>query len=107
MAEGVGRRGSQGRRVTNRGPDSVTGLGTFGEVQGCHREWQGCHKISPVMVGASGCELMTNFKVATKVAKTASGGVVGHPGGSGAHASDSKDESDYWTSLHFFDCARA
>jgi len=34
-------------------PVSVTALWAFGEVQGCHLEWQGCHKMRPVTAGAS------------------------------------------------------
>ena len=57
-------------------PFVVTALWRFGEVQGCHREWQGCHDVFPVTADASPCQKRTNFKVATKVAKIWRGGVV-------------------------------
>jgi hypothetical protein len=49
-------------------------FGEFAEGQGCHSRWQGCHQMSLVTVGISPCRSITNFKVATKVAKTAGGG---------------------------------
>src|SRR6476646_6482569 len=36
--------------------------------------WQGCHQVPLVTVAASLYETRTNFKVASKVAKTAGGG---------------------------------
>jgi hypothetical protein len=62
-----------------RPPHPATGLGAFGEGQGCHPRWQGCHAMRRVIVGASPCQKRTNFKVATKVAKTAGGGGHGSP----------------------------